>query len=98
MRSLAAQIVRQSLAHPEVEVVPRSRQAFLDGLALHQARLDKGYSLTDCISMETMCREGLTEVLTRDVHSIQGSPLPCPDVPDPPRQPSSLPHQSPVFS
>jgi uncharacterized protein len=71
MRSRAAQIVRQILAHPEVEVVPQSRQSFLDGLALYEAGLDKGYSLTDCISMETMRREGLTEVLTRDVHFIQ---------------------------
>jgi uncharacterized protein len=71
MRSRAAQIVRQILAHPEVEVVPQSRQSFLDGLALYEARLDKGDGLTDCISMETMRREGLTEVLTRDVHFIQ---------------------------
>jgi predicted nucleic acid-binding protein len=71
MRSRAAQIVRQILAHPDVEVVAQSRQSFLDGLALYEARPDKGYSLTDCIAMETMRREGLTEVLTKDVHFIQ---------------------------
>jgi hypothetical protein len=40
-------------------------------LALYQSRLDKGYSLTDCISMQTMRREGLTEVLTNDRHFEQ---------------------------
>jgi predicted nucleic acid-binding protein len=34
------------------------------GLALYQARPDKGYSLTDCISMQTMRREGTTDALT----------------------------------
>jgi predicted nucleic acid-binding protein len=30
-----------------------------------------GYSLTDCISMQTMRREALTEVLTNDRHFEQ---------------------------
>ena len=38
---------------------------------LYQARPDKGYSLTDCISMEVMRREGLSEVLTNDEHFTQ---------------------------
>lgn len=32
---------------------------------------DKGYSLTDCISMQTMRREGLNDVLTNDRHFEQ---------------------------
>lgn len=48
-----------------------SRETFLAGLKLYHARPDKGYSLTDCISMETMRREGLTDVLTNDRHSEQ---------------------------
>jgi hypothetical protein len=32
--------------------------------AVYNARPDNDYSLTDCISMETMRRGGLTEVLT----------------------------------
>jgi len=31
----------------------------------------KGYSLADCISMQTMRREGLTDVLTNDLHFEQ---------------------------
>ena len=40
-------------------------------MALYGARPDKGYSLVDCISMEAMRREGLTEVLTNDRHFEQ---------------------------
>ena len=35
------------------------------------ARPDKGYSLTDCISMQVMQQSGLTEVLTNDRHFDQ---------------------------
>ncbi len=33
--------------------------------------LDKGYSLTDCISMQTMKSFSITEVLTHDKHFAQ---------------------------
>ena len=54
-----------------VLVFPQSRDSFLAGLGLYRARPDKGYSLVDCISMQTMRREGLTEVLTNDRHFEQ---------------------------
>ena len=68
MRSRAAAIIRRILDHPDIEVVPQSRQSFLDALALYEARPDKAYSLTDCASMATMRARGITEVLTRDAH------------------------------
>jgi uncharacterized protein len=40
-------------------------------LALSEARPDKEYSLTDCISMVTMRQEGITEILTHDNHFTQ---------------------------
>lgn len=40
-------------------------------MELYGARLDKGYSLTDCISMYVMREHGLTEVLTHDQHFTQ---------------------------
>jgi predicted nucleic acid-binding protein len=52
-------------------VIPQSRESFLSGLRLYEARPDKGYSLVDCISMETMRKEGLTEALTNDRHFEQ---------------------------
>ena len=54
-----------------VHALPQSRAGLLEGLALYKARPDKGYSLTDCISMQTMRREGLTDVLTNDRHFEQ---------------------------
>jgi predicted nucleic acid-binding protein len=54
-----------------VVVRQQSHQTFLDGLALYKRRLDKGYSLTDCISMEAMREEGLTRILTHDAHFAQ---------------------------
>ena len=59
------------MAGPTVRVMPQSREGFLRGLNLYEARPDKGYSLTDCISMETMRQEGLTHVLTNDRHFEQ---------------------------
>lgn len=54
-----------------VEVVEQTRASFLAGLALYEGRPDKSYSLVDCISMQLMRAEGLTEVLTSDHHFVQ---------------------------
>jgi uncharacterized protein len=70
-RNRAAATVRSLFAEPEVRVFPQRRDSFLAGLSLYEARPDKGYSLTDCISMQTMRKEGLTEVLTNDRHFAQ---------------------------
>lgn len=56
---------------PGVLILPQSHQSFLEGFSLYSARPDKGYTLTDCISMEAMRREGITEILTHDAHFTQ---------------------------
>jgi uncharacterized protein len=71
LRQAAAATVRRLLRSSAVTVVAQTRTLFIDGLALYEARLDKAYSLTDCISMQMMRREGLTEVLTNDRHFTQ---------------------------
>ncbi len=71
LRNLAAATVEMAMANPLVIVRPQSHQTFLDGLALYKTRPDKGYSLTDCISMQTMRRESITEILTHDGHFAQ---------------------------
>jgi len=65
------------LRNPRVKVMPQSRDSFLAGIELYRARPDKGYSLTDCISMITMRREGLTEALTNDRISSRKVFAPC---------------------
>ena len=67
-RSRAAATVRSLLADPEIRVIPQSHESFLAGLSLFEGRPDKGYSLVDCISMQTMRKEQITEVLTNDRH------------------------------
>jgi len=71
IRRQAARFVTAILDNPNVKVVPQSRDSFLQGLQLYEQRPDKGYSLTDCISMNIMRTEGLTEVLTNDHHFTQ---------------------------
>jgi uncharacterized protein len=63
--------VREILLNRNVEVIPSSHESFLAGLTLYLARHDKGYSLTDCISMNVMREQGLTDVLTTDHHFTQ---------------------------
>jgi predicted nucleic acid-binding protein len=59
------------LSNRKVSVEPETPALFLSGLELYRQRLDKGYSLTDCISMRIMGRDGLTDVLTNDRHFEQ---------------------------
>lgn len=70
-RRQAAANVEAILNDTTVRVIPQSRQSFLAGLELYGTRPDKGYSLTDCISMRTMRQEGLADVLTNDRHFEQ---------------------------
>ena len=71
VRDDAVQTVRHILHDPRVTVMPPSHTSFLDALAFYAFRLDKQYSLTDCVSMQAMRREGLTDVLTNDHHFTQ---------------------------
>jgi predicted nucleic acid-binding protein len=65
-RARASRAVGALFQAPGVHIFRQSHESFLYGLDLYASRLDKGYSLTDCISMQTMRREGLTDVLTND--------------------------------
>jgi predicted nucleic acid-binding protein len=71
LRREVASNVEAILQDPTVRVIPQSHESFIAGLELYRARPDKGYSLTDCISMQTMRQEGLTAVLTNDRHFEQ---------------------------
>ena len=70
-RREVAESVERILASSVIRIIPQSRGSFLAGLHLYRARPDKGYSLTDCISMQTMRNEGITDVLTNDRHFEQ---------------------------
>jgi uncharacterized protein len=70
-RGLAAKMVRTIMENPNVKVVPQTRDSFLKGLSLYESRIDKEYSLTDCISMNVMKTESINEILTNDHHFEQ---------------------------
>jgi predicted nucleic acid-binding protein len=70
-RNKVAIFVHDLRSDPDVEVLPQTRADFDDALALYEARLDKGYSLTDCRSMLAMKGLGLKEVLSNDHHFTQ---------------------------
>jgi predicted nucleic acid-binding protein len=71
IRDVGAQAVRKILDDTRVNVMPQSRESFLAGLRLYELRFDKGYSLVDCVSMTTMRRQGIAEILTNDHHFVQ---------------------------
>ncbi|HBB96237.1 MAG TPA: nucleic acid-binding protein [Blastocatellia bacterium] len=70
-RRRAVSVIEQLLTNPDTEVVPQTHDVFLAGLTFYKARADKGYSLTDCISMITMRERNIAEVLTHDRHFVQ---------------------------
>jgi predicted nucleic acid-binding protein len=70
-RAYAAATVDDIRNDPNVHVLPQTRADFDAALALYKARLDKGYSLTDCRSMGALRALGVTEVLTNDHHFTQ---------------------------
>lgn len=70
-RLRAVSAIEELLMNAHTEVVPQTHENFLAGLELYKARADKGYSLTDCISMTAMRERHITEVLTHDHHFTQ---------------------------
>jgi len=57
--------------HPLVTIIWATHSQFEKGLDLFDARRDKSWSLTDCISFEVMKEQGLSEALTCDHHFEQ---------------------------
>ena len=71
LRQPAAKMVQAILDNPNVTVFPQSRDSFLKGLELYANRPDKEYSFTDCVSMNVMKSEDVSEVLSNDHHFEQ---------------------------
>lgn len=71
LRRAAIASVEAILANPSVKVFPQSRRSFRKGFALYKARPDKGYSLTDCLSMTLMRERRISRILTTDRHFEQ---------------------------
>ncbi len=71
MRQNAARDVRAILLNQNVEIISCSHERILEAIDFYEKRSDKGYSLTDCISMLTMKNLDAQEILTHDNHFEQ---------------------------
>jgi len=71
LRQAAVSSVDAILSNPTVRVLPQSRKSFIKAFALYRSRLDKGYSLTDCLSMIVMRERRIPDALTTDRHFEQ---------------------------
>lgn len=70
-RRIVGSMCGQVLVHPNITVVSQSNESFSQGFELYRQREDKGYSLTDCISMMTCRKREIQKVLTNDHHFEQ---------------------------
>jgi uncharacterized protein len=70
-RAAVVALVDRLRASTTVKVVRAQDQLFDDGWDLYRRHADKGWSLTDCISLVVMREQNLTEVLTTDHHFEQ---------------------------
>ena len=71
MRSKVVAFVREILIDTRITIVPSDQTTFLEALELYESRPDKGYSLTDCTSMNICRKLKITKVLTHDHHFEQ---------------------------
>lgn len=71
VRLAAVGRVRALQSDSSVRIMPQSRASFRKALDRYAARNDKGYSLQDCVSMNVMEAQSITEILTNDHHFEQ---------------------------
>jgi predicted nucleic acid-binding protein len=71
MRNVVVEDIRDIMVDSNITYVEHGPTTFLDAITLYEQRPDKGYSLTDCISMLVMRDHGISEVLTHDGHFEQ---------------------------
>ncbi len=70
-RNGAALFIRRANTTPNMQVVTVATTLLSRALSLYEARPDKQWSLTDCISFTVMSEEGLQLALTADDHFHQ---------------------------
>jgi predicted nucleic acid-binding protein len=70
-RAVAGQFIHKLNADARFSVAAAEANDFSEGLQLYNQRLDKEWSLTDCISILMMRRQQIDEALTADHHFEQ---------------------------
>ncbi len=70
-RAKAHSMIRRIEGSSNIEIAWAGSGLFRLGLAMHGERLDKSWSLTDCISFAVMRQREITDALTYDHHFEQ---------------------------
>jgi predicted nucleic acid-binding protein len=66
-----SQLLAMLTGNPHAIFVPPTQTLFDEAVSLFNARADKEWSLTDCVSFVVMTQLGITEALTADHHFEQ---------------------------
>ncbi len=67
----ALEFVATIRASPQVKIIDLTPELLDAGLDIYRRRPDKGYSLTDCMSMAICTEQKIEQVLTHDRHFSQ---------------------------
>jgi predicted nucleic acid-binding protein len=70
-RAQTIELIETIITDPKTVCIPATEASFRAGWQLYQTRRDKGWSLTDCISFNSMHDRGLMEALSSDRHFEQ---------------------------
>jgi predicted nucleic acid-binding protein len=71
LRLKVSLLYQSTLTDSNVQIIGYTPELRQKGIELYEQRLDKGYSLVDCISMIVMKEMKISEVLTNDKHFAQ---------------------------
>ena len=70
-RTQAVGLIDDLMMDPDTDVIRQTQELWDRALGLYRRRLDKGYSLTDCMSMVVCTDLGIADVLSHDHHFEQ---------------------------
>lgn len=70
-RHLFRKVMRDLAANPDNQIASFDAELWRKGIDLYDARPDKQWSLTDCLSFTVMQAESVTDALTGDRHFEQ---------------------------
>jgi len=70
-RALGRALLREIRAGDRYEIVPLTSSLLGRAMELYDARADKEWGLTDCVSFVVMQDRGITEALAADQHFVQ---------------------------
>jgi uncharacterized protein len=71
LRKVATELIDRINENPNITLISQTSQQFQQGLELYKNRLDKNWSLTDCVSFKIMEQMCIYEALAYDKHFEQ---------------------------